>query len=118
VLLTQSQNFIFQGIHLFFTFFEAGQKFPFTQPSHPFGRPSNPVFLLRHLIAYFTFFFFISPLVHKLQSASLSDAVFFVALLAKLVPPPIAASPDNPVEVTHREKLTEIKSNRKDFNLE
>jgi hypothetical protein len=109
VLLAQSQNFTLQGGHLFFTSFKAGQMLPFTKPSHSFGRPSNPVFLLRHLIAYFAIFGFVLPLIYKLQSAGLSDAVLFVALFAKLVPPPVAASPNNLVEVTHREKLSEVK---------
>ncbi|KAL3584856.1 hypothetical protein FPOAC2_10292 [Fusarium poae] len=107
VLLVQSQNFTLQGGHLFFTSFKAGQMLPFTKPSHSFGRPSNPVFLLRHLIAYFAVFCFILPPIHKLQSAGFSDAVLFVALFAKLAPPPITASPDNLVEVTHREKLSD-----------
>jgi hypothetical protein len=109
VLLVQSQNFTLQGGHLFFTSFKAGQMLPFTKPSHSFGRPSNPVFLLRHLIAYFAIFGFVLPLIYKLQSAGLSDAVLFVALFAKLAPPPVAASPNNLVEVTHREKLSEVK---------
>jgi hypothetical protein len=70
------------------------------------------------LIAHFAIFCFILPPIHELQSAGLSDAVLFVALFAKPAPPPIAASPDNLVKVTHREKLSEVKSNRKDFNLE
>src|SRR5690349_12227749 len=52
MLLAQSQNFILQGSHLFFTTFKTGQMLPFTKSNHSFGRPFNSVFLLRYLIAY------------------------------------------------------------------
>lgn len=60
-----------------------------------------PTLLLLNVFAQFTNVLNMHRLINQLQSTRLSDTILFIALLAKVTPPPVLALPFRLIEVAH-----------------